>query len=78
MEHRVSEVLGRASNRTHRSTVVNAFLSVNCKCDQIGYAINLIELALTWNSADRQEMVTAEMCLRRLCDLRIATSLLSL
>jgi len=78
LEQRVSEVLGRVSKKTHMSAVVDRFLWACCKCQQIKSAINLIELALTWNNADPQELLAAEMCLRSLCDLRVGTSLLSL
>jgi len=78
LEQRVSEVLGRVSKKTHMSAVVDRFLWACCKCQQIKPAINLIELSLMWNNADKQEMVAAEMCLRSLCDLRVGTSLLSL
>jgi len=78
LEQRISEVLGKVSRKTHMSAVIDRFLWACCKCEQIELAINLIELSLMWNNADKQEMVAAEMCLRSLCDLRVGTSLLSL
>jgi len=78
LKQRVYKVLKRVSKRTHMSAVIDAFLWTCCKCQQIELAINLIELSLMWNNADKQEMVAAEMCLRSLCDLRVGTSLLSL
>jgi hypothetical protein len=74
----ISDLLAQASNRTHMSNIVGAFLSSGCRCGQISHAINLIELVMTWNDFDEQEVVAAEACLSSLEDLRIGTGLLLL
>jgi len=72
----VEGLLKQASSRNHMDGVVECFLKAHCKCEQLEWAINLIELVLTWDDYDPMELLAAEACLRSLGDLRVGSGLL--
>jgi tetratricopeptide (TPR) repeat protein len=72
----IEGLLKQASSRTHMSSVVECFLTVTCKCEQLEHAINLIESVMTWDDHDPIDLLAAEACLRSLGDLRVGAGLL--